>query len=97
MASAPRVTGADKFGVFPPSSTRSGNPELPRRPSYCNAAFALKQIAKVTANFLHSRFLTRGEFQTLTILLCLFSLSICLEVRRNLCVNKCTHAGRTVT
>lgn len=55
MASAPIVAGADGFGVLPPSYTRSGNPDLTRRPSYCHAAFALKQIAKVTENFLRWR------------------------------------------
>ncbi|GAA6067926.1 protein patched homolog 1 [Tachysurus ichikawai] len=65
MASAPRVTGADKFGVFPPSSTRSGNPELPRRPSYCNAAFALKQIAKGKAAGQKAPLWLRARFQAL--------------------------------
>ncbi len=55
MASDPRDPGpADGvFGDLPPSYTRSPPPvnsDL-RRPSYCHAAFALKQISKVTNGF----------------------------------------------
>lgn len=52
MASDPRDPGAGGvFGDLPPSYTRSPPPvnsDLLRRPSYCHAAFALKQISKVT-------------------------------------------------
>uniref|UniRef100_A0A3Q4HUM6 Uncharacterized protein n=1 Tax=Neolamprologus brichardi TaxID=32507 RepID=A0A3Q4HUM6_NEOBR len=50
MASDRGVPGAGVFGDLPPSYTRSqppANPDLLRRPSYCHAAFALKQISKV--------------------------------------------------
>lgn len=50
MASDRGVPGAGVFGDLPPSYTRSqpaANSDLLRRPSYCHAAFALKQISKV--------------------------------------------------
>ncbi|KAK3545891.1 hypothetical protein QTP70_016599, partial [Hemibagrus guttatus] len=65
MASAPRVAGADGFGVLPPSYTRSGNPDLTRRPSYCHAAFALKQIAKGKAAGQKAPLWLRARFQAL--------------------------------
>ncbi|KAK7945655.1 hypothetical protein WMY93_001383 [Mugilogobius chulae] len=56
MASDRGVPGASVFGDLPPSYTRSQqqqqqqqqptSTELLRRPSYCHAAFALKQISK---------------------------------------------------
>lgn len=55
MASDPRVPGAGVFGDLPPSYTRSPpavNSDLLRRPSYCHAAVALKQISKVTHLFI---------------------------------------------
>lgn len=51
MAADRGVPGAGLYGDLPPSYTRSqppANPDLLRRPSYCHAAFALKQISKVT-------------------------------------------------
>lgn len=56
MASDPRDPGpaGGVFGGLPPSYTRSPPPvnsDLRRRPSYCYAAFALKQISKVTNAF----------------------------------------------
>lgn len=56
MASDPRDPGpaGGVFGDLPPSYTRSPPPvnsDLLRRPSYCHAAFALKQISKVTNAF----------------------------------------------
>lgn len=56
MASDPRDPGpaGGVFGDLPPSYTRSPPPvnsDLLRRPSYCHAAFALKQISKVTNGF----------------------------------------------
>ena len=51
MASDRGVPGAGVYGDLPPSYTRSqppANPDVLRRPSYCHAAFALKQISKVT-------------------------------------------------
>uniref|UniRef100_A0A3P8SG27 Uncharacterized protein n=1 Tax=Amphiprion percula TaxID=161767 RepID=A0A3P8SG27_AMPPE len=54
MASDRGVPGAGVFGDLPPSYTRSqppANPDLLRRPSYCHAAFALKQISKVIQRF----------------------------------------------
>ncbi|KAK1786913.1 hypothetical protein P4O66_017012 [Electrophorus voltai] len=50
MASDPRRPGAGGSGDLPPRYTRSTPPvraELPRRPGYCHAAFALKHISKV--------------------------------------------------
>lgn len=50
MASDRGVPGAGVYGDLPPSYTRSqppANPDVLRRPSYCHAAFALKQISKV--------------------------------------------------
>uniref|UniRef100_A0A3B5KYK4 Uncharacterized protein n=1 Tax=Xiphophorus couchianus TaxID=32473 RepID=A0A3B5KYK4_9TELE len=50
MASDRGVPGSGVFGDLPPSYTRSqppAHPDLQRRPSYCHAAFALKQISKV--------------------------------------------------
>ncbi|XP_017327719.2 protein patched homolog 1 isoform X1 [Ictalurus punctatus] len=65
MASAPRVAGADGFGVLPPSYTRSGNPDLTRRPSYCHAAFALKHISKGKAAGQKAPLWLRARFQAL--------------------------------
>ncbi|TNN31469.1 Protein patched 1 [Liparis tanakae] len=50
MASDRGVPGSGVYGDLPPSYTRSrppANPDVLRRPSYCHAAFALKQISKV--------------------------------------------------
>ncbi|KAM7379309.1 hypothetical protein PAMP_004873 [Pampus punctatissimus] len=55
MASNRGVPGAGVFGDLPPSYTRSqppANPDLLRRPSYCHAAFALKQISKAAQSAL---------------------------------------------
>lgn len=56
MASDPRDPGpaGGVLGDLPPGYTRSPPPvnsDLIRRPGYCHAAFALKQISKVTNAF----------------------------------------------
>lgn len=51
MVSDRGVPGAGIYGDLPPTYTLSQpppNPELLRRINYCHAAFALKQISKVT-------------------------------------------------
>ncbi|KAK1879331.1 Protein patched like 1 [Dissostichus eleginoides] len=55
MASDRGVPGAGVYGDLPPSYTRSQpptNPDVLRRPSYCHAAFALKQISKAAESAL---------------------------------------------
>ncbi|XP_062849076.1 protein patched homolog 1 [Trichomycterus rosablanca] len=65
MAEAPRVPGAAGFGALPPSYTRSVYPDLLRRPSYCHAAFALKQISKGKAVGQKAPLWLRARFQAL--------------------------------
>ncbi|XP_013995546.1 LOW QUALITY PROTEIN: protein patched homolog 1 [Salmo salar] len=68
MASDPRVPGAGVFGDLPPSYTRSPpqvNSDLLRRPSYCHAAFALKQISKGKAVGQKAPLWIRARFQAL--------------------------------
>uniref|UniRef100_A0A4W5PWC0 Patched 2 n=1 Tax=Hucho hucho TaxID=62062 RepID=A0A4W5PWC0_9TELE len=68
MASDPRVPGAGVFGDLPPSYTRSPpqvNSDLLRRPSYCHAAFALKQISKGKAVGQKAPLWVRARFQAL--------------------------------
>lgn len=68
MASDPSVPGAGVFGDLPPSYTRSPaavNPDLLRRPSYCHAAFALKQISKGKAVGQKAPLWIRARFQAL--------------------------------
>ncbi|XP_012681164.1 protein patched homolog 1 [Clupea harengus] len=67
MASDPRVPGAGVFGDLPPSYTRSPpavSSDL-RRPSYCHAAFALKQISKGKAVGQKAPLWIRARFQAL--------------------------------
>uniref|UniRef100_A0A3B5AGP3 Patched 2 n=1 Tax=Stegastes partitus TaxID=144197 RepID=A0A3B5AGP3_9TELE len=66
MASDRGVPGAGVFGDLPPSYTRSqppANPDLLRRPSYCHAAFALKQISKGKAVGQKAPLWIRARFQ----------------------------------
>ncbi|KAM8838669.1 protein patched homolog 1 [Synchiropus picturatus] len=68
MASDLGVPGAGVFGDLPPSYTRSqppANPDLLRRPSYCHAAFALKQISKGKAVGQKAPLWIRARFQAL--------------------------------
>ncbi|KAI1883236.1 hypothetical protein AGOR_G00243140 [Albula goreensis] len=68
MASDLRVPGAGIFGDLPPSYTRSppaANSDLLRRPSYCHAAFALKQISKGKAVGQKAPLWIRARFQAL--------------------------------
>ncbi|KAM6948197.1 protein patched homolog 1, partial [Aplochiton taeniatus] len=68
MASDHGVPGASVFGDFPPSYTRSppsANSDLLRRPSYCHAAFALKQISKGKAVGQKAPLWVRSQFQGL--------------------------------
>uniref|UniRef100_A0A8C1QUG0 Patched 2 n=1 Tax=Cyprinus carpio TaxID=7962 RepID=A0A8C1QUG0_CYPCA len=68
MASDPRDPGpaGGVFGDLPPSYTRSPPPvnsDLLRRPSYCHAAFALKQISKGKAVGQKAPLWIRARFQ----------------------------------
>uniref|UniRef100_A0A8C2IKT2 Patched 2 n=1 Tax=Cyprinus carpio TaxID=7962 RepID=A0A8C2IKT2_CYPCA len=68
MASDPRDPGpaGGVFGGLPPSYTRSPPPvnsDLRRRPSYCYAAFALKQISKGKAVGQKAPLWIRARFQ----------------------------------
>lgn len=68
MASDRGVPGASVFGDLPPSYTRSQQQqptsrELLRRPSYCHAAFALKQISKGKAVGQKAPLWIRARFQ----------------------------------
>ncbi|KAM6918750.1 protein patched homolog 1 isoform 1-T1 [Xenentodon cancila] len=66
MASDRGVPGAGVFGDLPPSYTRSqppANPDLLRRPGYCHAAFALKQISKGKAVGQKAPLWIRATFQ----------------------------------
>ncbi|XP_051731520.1 protein patched homolog 1 isoform X1 [Ctenopharyngodon idella] len=68
MASDPRDPGpaGGVFGDLPPSYTRSPPPvnsDLLRRPSYCHAAFALKQISKGKAVGQKAPLWIRAKFQ----------------------------------
>lgn len=70
MASDRGVPGASVFGDLPPSYTRSQqhqppSRELLRRPSYCHAAFALKQISKGKAVGQKAPLWIRARFQAL--------------------------------
>nr|XP_057924386.1 protein patched homolog 1 [Doryrhamphus excisus] len=69
MASDRGVPGAaGVFGDLPPSYTRSQpatNPDVPRRPSYCHAAFALKHISKGKAVGQKAPLWIRARFQAL--------------------------------
>uniref|UniRef100_A0AAZ3S3K9 SSD domain-containing protein n=1 Tax=Oncorhynchus tshawytscha TaxID=74940 RepID=A0AAZ3S3K9_ONCTS len=68
MASDPRVPGAGVFGDLPPNYMRSPPPvnsDLLRRPSYCHAAFALKQISKGKAVGQKAPLWVRARFQAL--------------------------------
>uniref|UniRef100_A0A3B4APE6 SSD domain-containing protein n=1 Tax=Periophthalmus magnuspinnatus TaxID=409849 RepID=A0A3B4APE6_9GOBI len=69
MASDHGVPGASVFGDLPPSYTRSQqqrpSTELLRRPSYCHAAFALKQISKGKAVGQKAPLWIRARFQAL--------------------------------
>ncbi|TMS09348.1 Protein patched-like protein 1 [Larimichthys crocea] len=68
MASDRGVPGAGVYGDLPPSYTRSqppANPDLLRRPSYCHAAFALKQISKGKAVGQKAPLWIRARFQAL--------------------------------
>lgn len=72
MASDRGVPGASVFGDLPPSYTRSKqqqqqptNTEILRRPSYCHAAFALKQISKGKAVGQKAPLWIRARFQAL--------------------------------
>ncbi|XP_056149176.1 protein patched homolog 1 isoform X2 [Lampris incognitus] len=68
MASDRGVPGAGVFGDLPPSYTRSqpaANADLLRRPSYCHAAFALKQISKGKAVGQKAPLWIRARFQAL--------------------------------
>uniref|UniRef100_A0A665UGA2 SSD domain-containing protein n=1 Tax=Echeneis naucrates TaxID=173247 RepID=A0A665UGA2_ECHNA len=68
MASDRGVPGAGVFGDLPPSYTGSqppANPDLLRRPSYCHAAFALKQISKGKAVGQKAPLWIRARFQAL--------------------------------
>nr|XP_020451486.1 protein patched homolog 2 [Monopterus albus] len=68
MASDRGVPAASVFGDLPPSYTRSQlptNPDLLRRPSYCHAAFALKQISKGKAVGQKAPLWIRARFQAL--------------------------------
>ncbi|XP_055739270.1 protein patched homolog 1 isoform X1 [Salvelinus fontinalis] len=68
MASDPRVPGSGVFGDLPPNYMRSPPPvnsDLLRRPSYCHAAFALKQISKGKAVGQKAPLWVRARFQAL--------------------------------
>uniref|UniRef100_A0A8C4DUF8 SSD domain-containing protein n=1 Tax=Dicentrarchus labrax TaxID=13489 RepID=A0A8C4DUF8_DICLA len=68
MASDRGVPGPGVYGDLPPSYTRSqppANPDLLRRPSYCHAAFALKQISKGKAVGQKAPLWIRARFQAL--------------------------------
>ncbi|XP_033861066.3 protein patched homolog 1 isoform X1 [Acipenser ruthenus] len=68
MASDPSIPGASICGELPPSYTRSAlpaNSDLLRRPSYCHAAFALKQISKGKAVGQKAPLWIRARFQAL--------------------------------
>ncbi|XP_041660323.1 protein patched homolog 1 [Cheilinus undulatus] len=68
MASDRGVPGSGVYGDLPPSYTRSQpptNPDLLRRPSYCHAAFALKQISKGKAVGQKAPLWIRARFQAL--------------------------------
>uniref|UniRef100_A0A4W5JSQ2 Patched 2 n=1 Tax=Hucho hucho TaxID=62062 RepID=A0A4W5JSQ2_9TELE len=68
MASDPRVPGASVYGDLPPNYMRSPPPvnsDLLRRPSYCHAAFALKQISKGKAVGQKAPLWVRARFQAL--------------------------------
>ncbi|KAK1165248.1 hypothetical protein AOXY_G13734 [Acipenser oxyrinchus oxyrinchus] len=68
MASDPSILGASICGELPPSYTRSAlpaNSDLLRRPSYCHAAFALKQISKGKAVGQKAPLWIRARFQAL--------------------------------
>ncbi|KAL6104533.1 ptch2 [Pungitius sinensis] len=68
MASDRGVPGAGVYGDLPPSYTRSqppANPDVLRRPSYCHAAFALKQISKGKAVGQKAPLWIRARFQAL--------------------------------
>ncbi|XP_068196450.1 protein patched homolog 1 [Antennarius striatus] len=68
MASDHGVPGACVYGDLPPSYTRSqppADPDLLRRPSYCHAAFALKQISKGKAVGQKAPLWIRARFQAL--------------------------------
>uniref|UniRef100_A0A8D3CBS4 SSD domain-containing protein n=1 Tax=Scophthalmus maximus TaxID=52904 RepID=A0A8D3CBS4_SCOMX len=69
MASDHGAPGAGVFGDLPPSYTRSrppaDRPDLLRRPSYCHAAFALKQISKGKAVGQKAPLWIRARFQAL--------------------------------
>ncbi|XP_059201040.1 protein patched homolog 1 isoform X1 [Centropristis striata] len=68
MASDRGVPGAGVYGDLPPSYTRSQpptNPDVLRRPSYCHAAFALKQISKGKAVGQKAPLWIRARFQAL--------------------------------
>uniref|UniRef100_A0A7N8XWE0 Patched 2 n=1 Tax=Mastacembelus armatus TaxID=205130 RepID=A0A7N8XWE0_9TELE len=67
-ASVGVCASASVFGDLPPSYTRSQpppNPDLLRRPSYCHAAFALKQISKGKAVGQKAPLWIRARFQAL--------------------------------
>uniref|UniRef100_A0A3Q2GFT4 Patched 2 n=1 Tax=Cyprinodon variegatus TaxID=28743 RepID=A0A3Q2GFT4_CYPVA len=66
MASDRGVSGSGVFGDLPPSYMRSpppAHPDLQRRPSYCHAAFALKQISKGKAVGQKAPLWIRARFQ----------------------------------
>uniref|UniRef100_A0A8C2ZWF8 Patched 2 n=1 Tax=Cyclopterus lumpus TaxID=8103 RepID=A0A8C2ZWF8_CYCLU len=68
MASDRGVPGSGVYGDLPPSYTRSqppANPDVLRRPSYCHAAFALKQISKGKAVGQKAPLWIRARFQAL--------------------------------
>ncbi|KAK5600046.1 Protein patched 1 [Crenichthys baileyi] len=68
MASDRGVPGSGVFGDLPPRYTRSqppAHPDLQRRPSYCHAAFALKQISKGKAVGQKAPLWIRARFQAL--------------------------------
>ncbi|KAL8178779.1 UNVERIFIED_CONTAM: Protein patched 1 [Gekko kuhli] len=66
MASDRPVPGAGGIlGELPPSYAAAANSDLLRRPSYCHAAFALKQISKGKAVGQKAPLWLRAQFQTL--------------------------------
>ncbi|PWA25157.1 hypothetical protein CCH79_00005285 [Gambusia affinis] len=68
MASDRGVPGSGVFGDLPPSYTRSqpsAHADLQRRPSYCHAAFALKQISKGKAVGQKAPLWIRARFQAI--------------------------------
>ncbi|XP_066454111.1 protein patched homolog 2 isoform X1 [Eleutherodactylus coqui] len=77
MASAPPTTGQRGFTDSPPGykiSYPAAGSDLLRRPSYCHAAFALKQIAKGKAVGQKAPLWLRAQFQLL-----LFSLGCSIQ------------------